>query len=93
MNILQKSTNRTIKAYKTKRPKFGNKKATWSDSSVLINGEQVNVFWECMRGANYYLEFPRHSGNWYRIPFNIGKRFCLETNLDEIKYNDEWEIK
>lgn len=38
-----------IKVYKTQRPKFS-QRSCWSDSVILINGKEVDIFWECMRG-------------------------------------------
>jgi hypothetical protein len=43
MHIFQVKQNRKIIVRKTKRPKFGQKKACWSDGQVLINGKEVTV--------------------------------------------------
>lgn len=88
MKIKRCDKNIVFKAYKTKRPKFG-EKACWSDSSVIINEKVVDVFWECMRGQSYYFSW---EGEWYRIPFFIGKFPELETNLDDIIYKESWRI-
>lgn len=90
MHILQVKTNHKIIVRKTKRPKFGQKKACRSDSQVLINGKEVTILWECMRGANYYFNW---NGQWYKIPFEIKKSIPYISNLDDITHNDEWTFE
>jgi len=90
MNI--HSLGMTFKAYKTTyKPKVNNSNKTcWSDTEVVLNGTNMNVFWECMRGSNYYFIY---SGSWYKIPFYIrNKSGIFVTNLEDIQYHDKWNI-
>jgi hypothetical protein len=75
--------NREIKKYKTKRPKFG-EKCCWMDERFKIDDRSETIYWECMRGQNYYISL---DGQWYRIPFFKGKFPSLENNLDETDIN------
>lgn len=80
-----------VKAYKAKKPKIDTRNANWSDTEVEINGELHGVWWECMRGANYYFVL---DGQWYRVPFVIGSGFAAVDNLnDNLSYGEKWTIK
>jgi len=90
MHILQVKRNKKIIVRKTKRPKFGQKKACWVDERVQINGEEVTILWECMRGVNYYFNF---QGQWYKIPFEIKNSIPYISNLEDIISRDEWTFE
>jgi hypothetical protein len=79
--------NKCVKVFKANRPKFGAKKCTWMDETILIDEKEVSVFWECMRGKNYYFELDRQ---WYKIPFDIGSGYPYKINLDEIIHLDKF---
>jgi len=83
--------NEAVKAYKAKKPKLNSMHRCWQDTEVKINGNLHGVWWECMRGANYYILY---EGQWYRIPFVIGDCFNAVDNLnDDVAYNEEWIIE
>lgn len=42
--------NKCVKVFKASKPKFGGKKCTWMDETILIDEKKINVYWECMRG-------------------------------------------
>lgn len=89
MNIINITSNITFKAFKTTSPKFGSK-CCWMNTNVFLNNTEIQIFWECMRGKNYFFLY---NNQWYKIPFEIGKFPKIEDNLSKVEYHDCWKTE
>lgn len=65
------------------------KKTCWSDTSVLIDGKKIDVFWESMRGKSFYFFL---NGICYNIPFFLSSNPLKENYNDDILYGENWII-
>jgi len=89
VKLFDESGKKLVVRKASRWPKIGcGQKTCWMSGVVTIDGHEVMVHWECMRGARYYFVW---KSKGYFMPFYRDTKQC--PLVDNVEIDDETRNK